>query len=142
MKLLFKISGFCLIIFTTTAIGFFKANSLNLRHKKLCSIHNGIANLKEHIRLHSGELDRLLKISFESYPISYIGLQKEECVLIDDFFQNIGMSDTTAEYERCELYMSLIKSKADEVKNQYKELNRLYKSLGFLSGLFICIFFL
>lgn len=142
MKLLFKISGLIIIVFVCWAIGFLKANALHLRYKKLCNIHNGIGDLKERIRLHGGEIDRLINLSFETYPPDYTALQKEDITLIEDFFKNIGMSDTKAEYERCELYMNLIDTKITLAQKNYQELNKLYKSIGFFSGIFICIFFL
>ncbi len=142
MRLLFKISGYVLIVFVCWAVGFLKANSLHLRYKKLCNIHSGIRDLKERIRLHGGEIDRLINLSFESYPHDYTALQKEDITLIEDFFKNIGMSDTKAEYERCELYMNLIDTKITLAQKNYQELNKLYKSIGFFSGIFICIFFL
>ena len=51
MTLLFKILGFVLIIFTTSAIGFLKANELNSRYKKLCDFSKSIGNLKEQDRI-------------------------------------------------------------------------------------------
>lgn len=142
MKLLFKVSGFLLVVLVSSAIGFLKSNTLNLRYKKLCKIHSSIADLKERIRLHGGEIDRLINLSFESYPINYTALEKEDIILIEDFFKNIGMSDTKAEYERCELYMSLIDTKIGLAQKNYMELGKLYKNIGFLGGIFICIFFL
>ncbi len=140
MTLLFKVTGFLLIIFTTTAIGFIKSGELNMRYKKLCTIQQGIHNLKERIRLHSGEIDRLIALSFSEYPINYKYLEKDECEIIDDFFANLGMSDTDAEYKRCELYINMINNKADEALKKHRELSRLYKSIGVMSGIFICIF--
>lgn len=142
MKLLFKVIGFIFIIFATSAIGFLKANSLNLRCKKLSKIYSCIADLKERIRLHQGEITILLNQSFGQFPLNYTHLLPDDIILLEDFFKNIGMSDTKTEYERCELYMSLLSHKTDEAKKEYSELNKLYKSMGFLSGLFICIFLL
>lgn len=142
MKLLFKVIGFIIIIFVSSAIGFLKSNSLNLRYKKLCKIRNGVADLKERIRLRGGEIDRLIGLCFKDYPINYLALKKEDIVLIEDFFKNIGMSDTKAECERCELYISLIETKISEAQKNYLELSKLYKNIGFFSGIFICIFFM
>lgn len=140
MTLLFKVTGFLLIIFTTSAIGFIKSEELNLRYKKLCSVEQGIHSLKERIRLQGGEIDRLIHLSFQDYPINYSYLEKDDCEIIKDFFKNIGMSDTEAEYKRCELYINMIKGKADEALKKHRELSRLYKSMGVMSGIFICIF--
>lgn len=139
---LFKITGFILVIFTTSAIGFLKANELNLRFRKLTDLYKAIATLKEGIRLHGGDVERLINLSFAEFPINTAHLKKEDITIIDDFFENLGAQDTVAEYERCELYINLLKAQADKAQKQHLELNRLYKNIGVLSGILICIFFL
>ena len=136
---LFKITGFILVIFTTSAIGFLKANELNLRFRKLTDLYKAI---KEGIRLHGGDVQRLINLSFAEFPINTAHLKKEDIAIIDDFFENLGAQDTVAEYERCELYINLLKAQADKAQKQHLELNRLYKNIGVLSGILICIFFL
>lgn len=142
MTLLFKISGFILIIFTTFSIGFLKSSGLGSRYKKLESIQKGISELKERIRMGSGEIDRLLTSSFHEYPINYSYLEKGDIEILNDFFSNVGLSDTKTEYERCEIYINLLKNKIEEANAKYRETARLYKSIGLLSGIFICIFLL
>lgn len=142
MTLLFKISGFALVIFTTSAIGFYKANELALRYKRLCDLHKCITTLKECIRLHGGEIDSLLQKSFSEFPINTAHLKKSDTKLLDEFFSTLGSGDTSIEYERCELYINLLKRQSQEAYEQYRELARLYKNIGVLSGVLICIFFL
>ena len=142
MTLLFKISGFILIIFTTFSIGFLKSSELGSRYKKLESIQKGIGELKERIRMGGGEIDRLLNSSFHEYPIDYSHLEKDDVEILNDFFSNVGLSDTKAEYERCEVYINLLKNKIEEANAKYHETARLYKSIGLLSGVFLCIFFI
>ena len=142
MTLLFKICGFSLIVLATTMIGFKKSGELKLRYKKLCNIQKGLNNLKERIRLQNGEIDRLIKLSFGEYPINSDYLENDEYDMVEEFFKNIGMSDSDSEYKRCELYISLIKTKADEALTKQNELSKLYKSMGVMGGLFICILLL
>ena len=142
MTLLFKLTGFVLIIFTTCSIGFLRSAELGSRHKKLQSIQKSITELKERIRMGGGEIDRLLRLSFSEYPINYNHLEKEDIEILSDFFANIGLSDTKTEYERCELYINLLKNKIEEANSKYRETARLYKNIGLLSGIFICIFLL
>lgn len=142
MTLLFKIIGFALIIFVTTIIGFSKAQSLTLRHKKLCKLIKEISLLREHIRLHGGERETLFKKCFSEYPINHTALCKEEIQTLDDFFNNMGGGDTKTECERCELCIGTLKRQADEAQKRECELARLYKNIGVLSGVLICIFFL
>ena len=142
MTLLFKITGFILVISTSAFIGFLKSGELFLRYKKLNKIQKNIADLKQRIRLHGGEINNLILLSFEEFPLDYLHLQKCDIEILNDFFANIGMGDTKSEYERCELYINLLKAKADEAKSKYQELGRLYKTIGLFSGIFICIFFI
>lgn len=142
MTLLFKTIGFALIIFTTSAIGFSKAQSLSLRHKKLCKLISEISLLKEHLRLHGGEKETLFKKCFSEYPVSHAALNKDDIQTLDDFFNNMGSSDTKTECERCELCLNILKTQADEARDKERELARLYKNIGVLSGVLICIFFL
>ena len=139
---LFKLSGFALIIIATYITGSLKSNSLNLRRKKLIAIKNAINNLKQRIRLSNTEIDKLIAVSFESIPDIYKDLETRDCEIIADFFKDLGMSDSKAEYERCEVYIQLLTTQITEAEKNYTELSRLYKSIGFLSGIFICIFFL
>ncbi len=142
MTLLFKITGFALVIFTTSAIGFSASSKLNSRYKKLCELIKEISLLKEYIRLHGGESEALFKKCFSEYPINYATLNKEDIETVDDFFKNMGSGDTKTEYDRCELCINILKNHANEAKTQYSQLNRLYKNIGVLSGILICIFFL
>lgn len=139
---LFKLSGFVLIIVATYIMGSLKSNSLNLRRKKLIAIKNAINNLKQRIRLSNTEIDKLIAVSFEGIPDIYKDLENRDCEIIADFFKDLGMTDSKAEYERCEVYISLLNTQIAEAEKNYTELSKLYKSIGFLSGIFICIFFL
>ena len=141
MRLLFKISGFILIILTTTAIGFLKSNTLNIRYKKLCNLKGAISDLKQRIRMGCGEIDKLVSISFKDLT-DYYGLEKNDIKLIETFFKEIGMLDTESECERCDLYISLLDTQIINAQKNCQELGKLYKSIGFMSGLFFCIFFL
>lgn len=140
--LLFKLTGFFMIIFATSAIGALKSNSLNQRCKKLSSLYKGIEQLKQRIRLHGGEAEFLLKQSFEEYPINSSNLTDEDIEIVEEFLKGIGMSDTEAEAERCEIYKNLIKQKSLEAQNKYSQLGKLYRNIGIMSGIFICIFLL
>ncbi len=140
MTLLFKTIGFVLIISASSFIGFLKSNELLLRYKRLCEIEKNIAELKSRIRLHSGELERLLLSSFGEYPISYAYLKKEDIEILEDFFENLGKADTKTECEKCELYIKLINDKIKAANAHYQEVGKLYKNIGIFSGIFICIF--
>lgn len=139
---LFKIFGFALVIFTGYSLGFLKSSNLNMRKKKLINIKNAIIDLKQRIRLSRIEIDKLIEVSFKNVSDIYSNLDKSDCEIVKNFFKDIGMSDAKSEYERCELYISLLNTQIAEAEKNYTELGKLYKNIGFLSGVFICILLL
>ncbi len=151
MAWLFKPVGLLLIFSACSLTGFFKAFQLKKRHKKLWRIYRSMSDLRERIRLGSGEIERLVNISFESDTVIFTRegaeinpacLEKEDTVLLEEFFSDLGMSDAESEYERIGLYMALTDKKCAEAEKKCGELCRLYNALGVLCGIFICIFFL
>lgn len=110
-----------------------------------------MSDLKERIRLSSGEIGRLIRLSFDGGTVDCSGgvfkmnspwLENSDISLLDDFFRDLGMSDAESECERTELYMSLLNKKCSEAEKRCGELCKLYNTLGILCGIFICIFFL
>ena len=139
---LFKLSGFGLIIFTTCVLGLLKSESLNLRLKKLVAIKTAITDLKQRIRLTDTEIDKLISVSFKNVKNIYANLEKSDAEIVENFFNDIGMSDTEAEVNRCDLYISLLDDRITDAEKKYRELSKLYKSIGFWGGAFVCIFFM
>jgi stage III sporulation protein AB len=119
-----------------------KSNALNMRKKKLINIKNAITDLKQRIRLSHDEIDKLIAVSFKNISDIYSNLEKNDHEIIKNFFKDIGMSDTKAELERCELCISLLNTQIAEAEKNCVELGKLYKNIGLLSGIFICILFL
>lgn len=140
--LLFKIIGFTLIIAVCTATGFAKAASLKLRAQKLYNLQKGVTQLKELIRLGGGEMDTLATQCFNPFPIDYSQLKSEDCKATENLFDEIAMLDSEAAYNRCDICISLLKMRHAEAETNYRELGKLYKSVGALCGVFICIFFI
>lgn len=151
MAWLFKLSGL-LIVFTAAALtGFLKSLQLKKRYRKLCGIYRSLSDLRERVRLGTGEIERIVAQSFEDGTAFYTNrgiqinpdfLEKEDAALLEEYFSDIGMSDAESECERTGLYMNLLKKKCDEAEKKCGELCRLYNALGILCGIFICIFFL
>ena len=69
-------------------------------------------------------------------------LSNDDKALLNEFLKSFGKGDTKAEIERCEAYISLFEAKTNDAKDEFDEQQRLYKTLGFLGGIFICIFFM
>lgn len=149
--LLFKISGLLLVFSAATAIGFLKSNELSVRAKRLDMLCRGLSELKERIRCGEGEIERLVLQSFDrelitaengKITVNRNGLKSEDVTLLEEYFSDAGMSDIQSECERCRLYISLLKEQHRRAEEDCSKLCRLYRTLGFLSGIFICIFFL
>lgn len=151
MAWLFKISGVITVFTVCSMAGFLKSFGLKKRHKKLLAIYRSMSDLRERIRMGGGEIERLVYLCFEEDTasisegkaiINTMYLEKADAEILEEFFRDLGMSDSDSEYERTGLYMSLILKISDEAEKKCGELCRLYSSLGILCGLFICIFFL
>ena len=139
MAILFKIVGLLLILLFFTAIGFLKAFSLKTQLNNLRQIKKGFFELKERLRLHSGNKSQLLTLCFGEAPNL---LKGEDLSLWNEFSQNFGLSDTETELKRCESYISLFENKILNAEKGFEEQQKLYKCLGFLCGIFVCIFLL
>ena len=149
--LLFKICGMFLLFMVCTLWGFSKAVALKKREEKLSEFGRNSAKLKELMRSGGGEIAPLLKTTFHpdqlelkenGIKVNKDYLKDEDISLLEEFLNGIGMGDISGECERISAYVNLIKQRSDEAAKDCEALCRLYKSLGALIGLFICIFFL
>ncbi len=141
MKLIFKFIGLLLIIVVSAAIGFAKSGELYQRCKKLEIFKKCILEFKERLRLSYGELDRIKDKCFKT-PIDYSGLYNSDSEIIESMFREIALLDREGAYNRCLLAIELLEKQQAEAESQYKDLGKLYKSIGVLGGIFICIIFL
>ncbi len=138
---MFKFIGFILIIIVSGAIGFSKSGELKIRCNKLSQLKKNIIKFKEHIRFSGKELDRLKAECFEE-SLDYSCLYKSDCEIIEKLFSEIALLDRESAYKLCELSYELLDQKYREAENKYTECSKLYKSIGVLTGIFICIFFI
>ena len=98
----------------------------------------------------SGEISELTAQCFhkelleikDGISINQSYLTAEDITLLREFFSDSGMGDIDSEYERTLAYAQLIKLQYDTARDDCSKLCRLYKSLGALFGIFICIFLL
>ncbi len=149
--LLFKVCGMFLLFGVCTLWGFSKAAALKKRAEKLSLFHRNGAKLRELIRSRGGEITPLLQTTFSPDQLKFKEnricvnkdyLKEEDISLLEEFLGGIGMGDILGVCERISAYVNLIKQRSDEAEKDCEVLCRLYKSLGALIGLFICIFFL
>ena len=139
MTSLFKILGLLLILIVSTAVGFLKAFSLKERLNNLIEIKKGLFLLKERLRLHSGNKERLLHQCIGKTDNC---LKGDDLALWNEFLLSFGLGDTETEFKRCESYITLFEIKISDAEKAFNEQQKLYKCLGFLCGVFICIFLL
>ena len=151
MEWLFKLIGLAAVFSACALGGFLKSSELKKRHKKLCGIYRSMSDLRERIRMGTGEIERLISLSFSEDAVSLsegkavintMYLELSDAAVLEEFFRDLGMSDAESECERIGLYMSLTEKKCGEAEKKCGELCRLYSYLGILCGIFICIFFL
>ncbi|MGI6280291.1 MAG: stage III sporulation protein AB [Acutalibacteraceae bacterium] len=147
--LLFKLCGLLLILAAATLAGFFKSTALKKRVDKLSSICVSLSKLGDLIRSGAGELKTLFEMSFDKnilcpesgdYKIDPEYLKAEDNKLLTAFFCEVGMADSRTEYSRICVYKALLEKQLNEAESEYSNRAKLYRSLGFFTGLSICIF--
>ncbi len=151
MLLLFKTVGLFLIFSVCVLCGIAKSESLKLKRKHIYLVTRSVENLAEHIRLGRGEVFILVKECFNTDYVAVLRgeiavndafLEKETVEILEEFFRDFGMQDTTAEYERTLMYAKILNKQYDESDLKCRELCRLYNTLGLLCGVFLVIFLL
>lgn len=151
MSLLFKISGLAVIFAVSASVGFLKSLNIKNRAQKLGELSRSVSSLAERIRADSGEIGYIIPLCFGEnlvyvtdgeINLNQSCLEKEDIALLTEFFNGLGVRDIVSEYERTKLYSQLIKRKADEADEKCAKLCKLYNTVGILSGIFLCIFFL
>ena len=140
-RLLFKIIGLLFLFLCCTALGFLKANALKNRLDSLKKLKNGLLTLKEQLRLHSGDKNKLISVCFPNINKLLQTLPPDDIKLWNEFLAQFGFGDTKSEYERCLAFITLFDNKINALAGEISEQQKLYKSLGFLGGVFLCIFF-
>ncbi len=147
---LFKILGLAAVFFVCSAWGFLKAEDMKQRERKLNQLLKSFSHMQELVRMGGYELEELCKLCFEPNLIiennGCAGLKTERLAaddvkLIDDFFEGFGLGDAKAECERIKLFITLLGQHRDNAAELYETRGRLYRSVGVMGGLIICIFF-
>ena len=136
----FKILGLLSLVFSGTALGFYKSYLLGLRQKRLLEICNGLDKLALLITSSVKDLDVLLRESFKGGNMDTFGLLNSDKEILDNLISTLGISNRKREYDNVILCKKLLEKQFYEAKEDYNSLSKLYRSLGFLGGLFLCIF--
>lgn len=146
---LFKGIGMVLIMTVSAIFGFNYSSKLLHQNEKLRLIYSGMSSLAERIRISNFKATKLLKMSFsedvlyfkgQEYFIDKRNLCVEDIYLFEEFLKDFGKSDSQSEYSRAIGYASLFENRYKETKEKNQPLCSLYRKLGILFGLFICVF--
>ena len=140
--MLFKVLGLLSLVVSGTALGFYKSYLLFQRQKQLLEICNGLERLALLITSSVKDLDVLFKESFKGEKIDTFGLLNRDKEILENLISSIGISNRKREYDNVILCKNLLEKQFLEAKEEHNSLSKLYRSLGFLGGLFLCIFFI
>ena len=100
---------------------------------KLPLISNITENLKNNCSLHESWSNALNSTS------ALYGLSNEEKSIIIQFGSKLGSTDVQGQTEHCNYFKNLFESKANSLKEDYTTKAKLYRTLGFFSGLAISL---
>jgi len=143
-----KILGLLLILVSSTILGYYKGYILRRRAEKLKVICLSLEKFSQLVKSGAGELSPLLSMSFSKNILTFSDsspvinenfLEKEDIKLFGDFLSKAGLSDCESEVKRIAVYKTIFESNCQKAKRKSDELCKLYNSLGFLIGIFICI---
>ena len=143
-----KILGIFIIFSVCAVFGVLKSLSLKERTLALGFYLKGLHSLAERVRADSRELSILLPLCFEERvlfrgnSIVFAGeyLKKTDIALLEEFFTTLGKGDKQSECERIWLFCTLLEKVKHEADAEYRKSGQLYRTIGVLAGLGICIF--
>ena len=148
---LFKVSGMVMVFSVCSIWGFSRSAALKKRAEKLLAFSRSAQELAELIRTEACEIrpllertfdGQLLKVTEKDFFLNEEYYKKEDVKLLLAFLSKLGLSDSLSEYRRISGYAEIIKQRSDQAFCECEKLCRLYKSLGCMVGIFICIFLL
>lgn len=148
---LFKLLGLLIILTVCSGIGVLKSELLRKQADDLAELIKGLSQLSELVRIGNYEIDELVNICFKKslgffengeFIINCHSLTEAQGKIIKEYFSGFGFSDTEGEHSRTELYINMLKNEQSEALKRYSALGSLYRSVGFMGGLIICIFLL
>ena len=147
----FKTLGLLCLLLCFTGFGFLKAHELKTRKTALEGFLKGIKTLSGSVLVCNCEIAPLFVNCFGTTSVFISngklhfyskGLKAQDRSLLTEFFDGFGEKPAVEEARRCEFYTLLLEKNLQEADESYNKLFSLYRSLGFLTGLFVCIFLL
>lgn len=140
--MILKIAGLTFILLSCSAVGLIKADTLKKRSRKLKKICVSLEKLYQLVINSSLESAELINLSFGEVEIkdNITYLKPEDTELLNRFLGEFGMGDREKECRNISLYKTIFEKQLSEAEENSNRLYKLYNSLGFLTGLVICIF--
>ncbi len=142
-----RIIGILLLVLVCSAYGFYKANMLFCRKKRLKELCLFIEAAENKIRL-GNEMEKIVLTEGAAagiysenlnFYIKKENLKPADIALAEDFLGGLGMGDTVSELKRCKTYKALIKKEYINAEQEAKQKAALYQKLGVFLGLLIGI---
>ena len=140
-----KIVGILLLMAVCSAYGFYRANMLFCRKKRLKALCLFIESAENKIRLGS-EMQQIvltdgaaagIYLENLNFLIKKENLTPSDIALAEDFLGSLGMGDMVGELKRCQTYKSLIEKEYINAEQEAKQKAALYQKLGVFLGLLV-----
>ena len=140
--MILKTAGLMFILLSCSALGLIKADALKKRGHKLESICLSLEKLYQLVENSPLESDELIVLSFGvTNPRENTAyLKPEDTEILNRFLGEFCMGDREKECRNISLYKTIFEKQLQVADENSNRLYKLYNSLGFLTGLVICIF--
>lgn len=148
--MIIKVIGVFLLVFCTTLVGVGLSKGFKNRLRDITWYSTALECISGRIAYTNQELGGILSAlagSDNYYEIEApfkvtlkkTCLKKEDEELILEYFSNAGMSDSESERRRCKYYQKELETIRQRLQNETAEKSKLYRLLGFFTGLAVAI---
>ena len=139
-----RLAGSLLIAAAACGFGILLSLRLSLRVRKLQAAVRYIESIAERMRL-GYELPQILSsLKSEVYIKDgrwqgLDGLERREVNTLNSFLSALGSTDLLGQQHNASAHLASLREYLDEAKQQQRERQKLYLSLGVLGGLFLAV---
>lgn len=148
---LFKPLGLLFLFTACAMLGVLKSEALKRRTVLLKKFIKALSQVAELVRIGTYEIEELCSLCFEGSLVTakngefclvceYLTAPDRE--LLEEYLKGFGIADTESEYKRTRLYISMLEQQYSSAAEAYAKQGGLYRSVGLMGGLIICIFFM
>ena len=139
-----KLLGALFVVFSCSFFGLSLANQLKTRAKTLRSFLVCLDSITVYIRLSAFHIEEILEKCLPT-GMQYDGkgliaenslcLKESDRILINEFLNDLGMTDSDCLINKCKSYRQLLLNAIDEADRDISEKYRLFSVSGFLIGI-------